>query len=88
MIAFSLYCLLERCNCQATLKNVIFMLTIVYTLNRLSIIMPYALMNFLFSGNCLLIGVIEVYVGVKENTFHVHECLKSYCSSVDAVELS
>ena len=26
--------------------------------------------------NCLLIGVIEVCVGVKENTFHVHECLK------------
>ena len=26
--------------------------------------------------NCLLIGVIEVYVGVIENTFHVHECLK------------
>ena len=37
--------------------------------------------------NCLLIGVIEVYVGVKENTFHVHECLKGLsCLSVDAVE--
>ena len=37
--------------CQATLKNVTFMLTIVYTLNRLSINMLIALMNFLFSGN-------------------------------------
>ena len=58
------------------------MLTIVYTLNRLSINMLIALMNFLFWGmivnkcNCLLIGVIEVYVSVKENTFRVHECLK------------
>ena len=37
--------------CQVTLKNATFMLTIVYTLNRLSINMLIALMNFLFLGN-------------------------------------
>ena len=36
--------------CQATLKNVTFMLTIVYTLNRLLIIMLITLMNFIFFG--------------------------------------